>query len=197
MKLPKRDEKFVVNRTYEGEECSFYGFVVSGVHIEIRADDDDIIPDSVWYFVYVDKVYDGLFHGKCLYAAICLDHALDFIDQYLTPYQEQEEKADEEPAAEAVESDNLEVVSENMASGSDTGDNDSSGSAVQLFGSGSACGTSSEFSDKILRGFVIPEAAAALDHMFDSFNSLATDLLHMQYILTPAPTGGGGAAAYA
>lgn len=198
MKLPTSNEKFIVMKDSCAVSC-YRGFVVSGVHIEIRADDNR--PDFVWYCVYADKVYDDLYRGGCLYVALCLDHALDFIAQYLTLYQEQEEKSDEgsdeEPTAEAVDSDDHEVVSENVASGSDICDDDSSGSAVQLFGSGNACGISSEFSDKIPRDCVIPEAAAALDHMFDSFNSLATDLLHMQYILTPAPTGGGGAAAYA
>lgn len=105
MKLPKRDEKFVVNMTYEGEECSFYGFVVSGVHIEIRGDDND--PDFVWYYVYADKVYDDLFHGGCLYVAMCLEHALDFIAQYLAPYKEPEEKAEEGSVVKEETSDDL------------------------------------------------------------------------------------------
>lgn len=195
MKLPKREDKFVVNVTYEGDDCSFYGFVVSGVHIEIRG--DDVKPDFVWYYVCADKVYDGLFSGKCLHVALCLEHALEFIAEKLTPYQEQEEKADEEPAAEAVESVNPEVVPGNMVfnrSGSVRDGNDSRESAGSLCSSDSVCGIPSGFPGKILRGCVIPEAAAALDHVFTSFNSLAADLLHMQYVLAPAPSGTGGAA---
>lgn len=110
MKLPKREEKFVVNMTYEGEECSFYGFVVSGVHIEIRGDDD---PDFVWYYVCADKVYDDLFSGRCLYVTSCLDYALDFIAQNLVPYKEPEEKADEGSVVKEEISDGrgLEIVS--------------------------------------------------------------------------------------
>lgn len=110
MKLPKRDEKFIVNFTYEGEECSFYGFVVSGVHIEIRGDDD---PDFVWYYVCADKVYDDLFSGRCLYVTSCLDSALDFIAQNLVPYKEPEEKADEGSVVKEESSDGrgLEIVS--------------------------------------------------------------------------------------
>lgn len=195
MKLPKREEKFVVNMTYEGDDCSFYGFVVSGVHIEIWG--DDVKPDFVWYYVCADKVYDGLFSGRCLHVALCLEHALEFIAEKLTPYQEQEEKADEEPAAEAVESVNPEVAAENMVSGqpgSGTDGNDSRKSAGSLCSSDSVCGIPSGFPGKIPRGCVIPEAAAALNHMFDSFNSLAADLLHMQHVLSPALSGEGGAA---
>lgn len=137
MKLPTSNEKFIVMKDSCAVSC-YRGFVVSGVHIEIRADDNR--PDFVWYCVYADKVYDDLYRGGCLYVALCLDHALDFIAQYLTPYQEQEEKVDEGPAAEAVDSDDSEVVSENMASGSDTGDNDSPGSAGCFCGSGSTFG---------------------------------------------------------
>lgn len=73
------------------EECSFYGFVVSGIHIEIREQDEN----SVWYYVCADKVYDDLFHGTCLYVASCLEHALDFIKERLVPYEEPEERAEE------------------------------------------------------------------------------------------------------
>lgn len=195
MKLPKLKDKFVVNRTYEGEQYSFYGFVVSGVHIEIRGDDDN--PDFVWYFVYADKVYDGLFHGGCLYAAMCLQHALDFIAQYLVPYKESEEEIEKGSVVEKEDNEDAErfeqrcVYSYNFEI-PDYSDVFSSGVCI-----GHSFSASSGFSDKISWDCVIPEAAAALNHMFDSFNSLAADLLHMQYILTPAPTGGGGAAAYA
>ena len=37
--------------TYEGDECSFYGFVVSGIHIEIREQDEN----SFWFYVCADK----------------------------------------------------------------------------------------------------------------------------------------------
>lgn len=190
MKLSKREDKFVI--TEKKSPC--YGNVVSGVHLDVRADEDN--PDRLWYYVRVDRAYEGdviSCYGGYVYASLTLEGAFDYVAQYLTPYQKQEEKADEGPTAEAVESDDLKVVSENMASRFGTGDNDSPGSAGRLCGSGNAA----DFSDKILRGCVIPEAAAALNHMFDSFNSLAADLLHMQYILTPDPTGGGGAAAYA
>lgn len=103
MKLPKRKEKFIVDASYEGEECSFYGFVVSGVHIELWGDDNN--PDFVWYCVCADKVYDGLFRGRCLHVALCLEHALDFIAEHLLPYEEPEEKAEEEPITEEGTSD--------------------------------------------------------------------------------------------
>lgn len=110
MKLPKRDEKFVVSRTYEGEECSFYGVVVSGVHIEIWGDDNK--PDFIWYYVCADKVDDRFLFGRCLHVALCLEHALDFIARYLIPYQEQEEKPDGEPASETADSSDEGIISE-------------------------------------------------------------------------------------
>lgn len=192
MKLPKREDKFVVNVTYEGDKCSFYGVVVSGVHIEIRG--DDVKPDFVWYYVCADKVYDGLFSGRCLHVALCLEHALEFIAEKLTPYQEQEEKTDEEPAAEAVESSNREdEVWEGSGAAKLPGAVSDDPDTENPF---SSCGSDNTDSctERIFLGCVIPEAATALDHVFDSFNSLAADLLHMQYVLAPAPSGEGGAA---
>lgn len=191
MKLPKSNEKFAVT----GKKSPFYGNVVSGVHLEVRADDE--VPDKLWYYVCVDRVYEGDIisrYGCYLYGSFTLEGAFDCIAQYLTPYQEQEEKADEGPAAEAVDSDDPKVVSENMVLRSGIDDNDSPGSAGRLCGSGSICDISSGIPDKISRDCVIPEVTAALNHMFDSFNSLAADLLHLQYILTPALPAKGGAA---
>lgn len=191
MKLPKRDEKFVVSRTYEGEECSFYGVVVSGVHIEIWGDDNK--PDFIWYYVCADKVDDRFLFGRCLHVALCLEHALDFIARYLIPYQEQEEKLDGEPASETADSSDEGIISER------DGGNELSGSMPddlpcedchRSFCSGSAAPSS----DDIPLGCMLPEVVAAVNHMSDSFNSLAADLLHLQHVLTPALSGTGGAA---
>lgn len=98
LKLPKYEDKFTVNTTYEGEGCSLYGFVVSGVHIEIRGDEND-----VWYYVRADKVYDDLLCAGYLYAALCLEDALNFIAEYFVPYEEPKEKADNGSAAREEE----------------------------------------------------------------------------------------------
>ena len=194
MNLPKREDKFVIAE--KTSPC--YGNVVSGIHLDVRG--DDYHPDRIWYYVCVDQAYSGdviSCYGGIVYASLTLKGALDYVAQCLTPYQEQEEKADEEPAAEAAESVDPEVVPGNMAfdrSGSGTDGNDSCGSAGSLCGSDSVCDAPSGFPGKISGGCVIPEAAAALDHAFSSFSSLAADLLHMQHTLTPAPSGGGGAA---
>lgn len=191
MKLPKREDKFVI--TEKKSPC--YGNVVSGVHLDVRADEDN--PDRLWYYVRVDRAYEGdviSCYGGYVYASLTLEGALDYVAQYFTPYQEQEEKSDEGPA-EAVESSNRDEVLEGSGAVKLPGSAPDDPDTENLFCS-CGSGNAADCSDKILRGCVIPEVTAALNHMFDSFNSLAADLLHMQYILTPAPTGGGGAAAY-
>lgn len=103
MKLPTSNEKFVVT----SDSVSYHhGRVVSGIHIVIRADED--IPDQFWYYVRFDAEYEGdviSCCGGCVYASRTLERALDFIAQYLTPYQEQEEKADEGSVVEGKTSD--------------------------------------------------------------------------------------------
>ena len=49
MKLPTSGEQFVFTK----KDSYLYGSVVSGVYVEIRADDRK--PDFLWYYVYVDK----------------------------------------------------------------------------------------------------------------------------------------------
>lgn len=97
MKLPKLGDKFLVTKTYYSGGMPSSTFVVLGVHIEIRADEDR--PDFVWYCVYVDKVHDDLFHSKILHVSLCLENALDYIAN-LTPYEEPEENADSGSAIE-------------------------------------------------------------------------------------------------
>ncbi len=51
MKLPKREDKFVI--TEKTSPC--YGNVVSGVHLDVRGDDYG----QLWYYVRVDHAYEG------------------------------------------------------------------------------------------------------------------------------------------
>lgn len=190
MKLPKREDKFVIAE--KTSPC--YGNVVSGIHLDVRG--DDYHPNRIWYYVCVDRAYSGdVISCYCgiVYASCTLKGALDYVAHCLTPYQEQEEKTDEELAAEAVESSNRDEVLEGSGavklSGTVPDDPDTENPLCSC-----SSGNTANCSDKILRGCVIPEAAAALDHVFDSFSSLAADLLHMQYVLAPAPSGEGGGA---
>lgn len=102
MKLPKLEDKFVI--TEKKSPC--YGNVVSGVHLDVRTDEDN--PDRLWYYVRVDRAYEGdviSCYGGYVYASLTLEGALDYVAQYLTPYQEQEEKADEGSVVEEKTSD--------------------------------------------------------------------------------------------
>lgn len=190
MKLPRLLDKFVIIN----EASCLYGNVVSGVHLDVRADEDD--PDRLWYYVRVDRAYEGdvvSSYGGYVSASLTLEGALEYVSHYLTPYHEQEEKPDEEPAAAAVDSSDEEIIS-----GKD-GENELSGvvpdnSGVENPFCPSGSDNAGNSSDQMPREDVIPEAAAALDHVFNRFNSLAADLLHMQHILTPAQSGTGGAA---
>lgn len=107
MKLPKSEEKFIVTQ----KDSANYGKVVSGVHVEIRADDDN--PSVLWYYVRADRVYDdgdsAFLYGRHLYAALIMEHALDYVAEHLTPYQEQEEGSNE-----TTNSEDMEVVPERV-----------------------------------------------------------------------------------
>lgn len=100
MKLPKLEDKFVI--TEKKSPC--YGNVVSGIHLDVRADEDN--PDRLWYYVRVDRAYEGdviSCYGGYVYASLTLEGALDYVAQYLTPYQEQEEESHEETNYEDME----------------------------------------------------------------------------------------------
>lgn len=89
MKLPKSEEKFVITK----EGSSLNGCIVSGVHVQIWPDDQS---DTLWYYVYVQKVFygDDVVYDKCIGAAESLERALDFIAEHLVPCEGSGEKAD-------------------------------------------------------------------------------------------------------
>ncbi|MDE5894347.1 MAG: hypothetical protein K2H45_15645 [Acetatifactor sp.] len=88
MKLPKSDEKFVViakNRPL------LAGSVVSGVHVEIWADNDN--PDVVFYHMCINRVYDSDYvsrYGNSVYCLDTLNGLMERFNQYFAPYQEPE-----------------------------------------------------------------------------------------------------------
>lgn len=95
MKLPKDEDKFVVT----DKTSFFYEKVVSGVHLEIWG--DEAFPDKLFYHVCADVSYSD----RYIRAFFTLKEALDYIAQYFTPYQKQEEKTDEELIADKENSD--------------------------------------------------------------------------------------------
>lgn len=132
MKLPRIDEKFIVTDA----SSKFYGNIVSGVHVEIRADEDN--PDRLWYYVRVDKAYEGdivLLYGGYARASLTLEGALDYVAQHFVPYQEQEEESDEKAASDkAAECEDMGMVQEGVpelqggvALPGDTADHDAAG----------------------------------------------------------------------
>lgn len=199
MRLPGSREKFVVIDEYS----DFFNVVVRGVHIELWGDDDR--PGDLLYCVYAGMVYDGFFHAECLRVCFCMERALDYVVRCLTPYQEQEEKPGEEPAPGTVDSsEEGSVVEKENSDGQESSDRrgrSEGDSRVQeetglLVTAGHDCrgyagrrhtpiGTAKD---------TFGVTAAAANHMSDSFNSLAADLLHLQHVLTPALSGTGGAA---
>lgn len=89
MKLPKREDKFVI--TEKTSPC--YGNVVSGIHLDVRGDDYG----QLWYYVRVDHAYEGNViscYGGYVYAARTLKDAFDYVAKCLTPYLEPEEKVE-------------------------------------------------------------------------------------------------------
>lgn len=203
MKLPRLEDKFVISN----ETSRFYGNVVSGVHLDVRADEDN--PDRLWYYVRVDRAYEGdvvSLYGGFVSASLTLEGAFEYVAHYFTPYQEQEEKPGEEPAPGTVDSsEEGSVVEKENSDGQESSDRrgrSEGDSRVQeetglLVTAGHDCrkyagrrhtpiGTAKDT-------FGVTAVAAA-NHMSDSFNSLAADLLHLQHVLTPALSGAGGAA---
>lgn len=89
MKLPKCEDKFVIT----GTGLPFLdGRVVSGIHVEIWADFSD--PDSVLYFMCIDKAYDNNYiSSHSVYCWDTLDGLMKRFDRFFTPYQEPEPEA--------------------------------------------------------------------------------------------------------